>query len=59
MPQLQHSAKAPRNLGVIEGERLQRARGYHEAYELTRAIASFVAIAAILFCVALIIGAVR
>ncbi|WP_376704721.1 hypothetical protein RQ479_08220 [Mesorhizobium sp. ISC25] len=47
----------PRNLGVIEGERLQRARGYHEDYSLAKNLASLIAVAAILFCAAVILGA--
>ncbi|MER9875608.1 hypothetical protein [Mesorhizobium sp. M0195] len=47
----------PRNLGVIEGERLQRARGYHEDYSLAKALASLIAVTAILFCAAVIFGA--
>ncbi|MER8478401.1 hypothetical protein [Mesorhizobium sp. M0159] len=49
----------PRNLGVIEGERLQRARGYHEDYSLAKNLASLAAVTAILFCAAVIFGAVR
>lgn len=48
----------PRNLGVIEGERLQRARGYHEDYSLAKNLASLAAVTAILFCAAVIFGAV-
>ncbi|MCF6112347.1 hypothetical protein [Mesorhizobium muleiense] len=48
----------PRNLGVIEGERLQRARGYHEDYSLAKNLASLAAVTAVLFCAAVIVGAV-
>lgn len=48
----------PRSLGVIEGERLQRSRGYHEDYSLAKALAALIAIAAILFCGAVVFGAI-
>ncbi|MDX8513571.1 hypothetical protein [Mesorhizobium captivum] len=55
----QHQSAIPsRNLGVIEGEHLRNARGYCEDYELARALASLVAVAAILFCAAVILGAI-
>ncbi|TIS78113.1 MAG: hypothetical protein E5W94_11045 [Mesorhizobium sp.] len=47
----------PRNLGVIEGERLQRSRGYHEDYSLAKNLASLAAVTAILFCAAVVMGA--
>ncbi|MER8786851.1 hypothetical protein NKH71_03120 [Mesorhizobium sp. M0983] len=47
----------PRNLGVIEGDRLQRTRGYHEDYSLAKNLASLAAVAAMLFCTALLFGA--
>lgn len=47
----------PRNLGVIEGERLQRSRGYHEDYSLAKNLASLAALAAVLSCAAVVMGA--
>lgn len=49
----------PRNLGVIEGERLQRSRGYHEDYSLAKNLASLAAVTGVLFCVAVFLEAVR
>jgi hypothetical protein len=44
---------------VIEGERLRRARGYHEDYSPAKALTSAVAITAIVFCMAIICGFIR
>ncbi|TPK15200.1 hypothetical protein FJ872_19590 [Mesorhizobium sp. B2-5-9] len=48
----------PRNLGVIEGERLQRSRGYRDEASLAKNLASLVAVALVLvFFWAVIAGA--
>lgn len=49
-------AVPPRNLGVIEGDRLQRSRGYHEQATMAKNLASILAVASILYCAAIIIG---
>jgi hypothetical protein len=46
------------NLGTFEGERKRRCTGYDESYGVTKSLLSLLAVASVLFVIAVTVGAV-
>ena len=53
-----HLPAPPHHLGTFEGERMRNSHGYTDPYSLRKALASLAAVAAMLFCASLILGAI-